>query len=415
VGYYIAPFYTEAGHDYLEMGRADDYGGMVAGTWSGSWGYRISWRDVDVLYHFVPPPPYGEWWQPFPAYLQWVTDAATYLWPSGFYVPNVRACRTDRGDLGYTHWMNPSRRVDGMLLGTGDVVYFYHYNGTETVGHNFVVGKIGNESNDIDVYVRCGARPTESSYYLRGYTGGSDEFIHIPPGASFCKGQGIHVAVHSFSGKGAFYLTYSKVKPEHLHSVVTAGSDFNINKNDVEFGLEKAGRELYGFTEGQVFIDQFHYYHNQSCKCPTVDCDICFTQSSHPSGFIGTCPITWSGSGMDLYEGTTGYAIIAHEMGHCFFNQRDEYYLSGGMSYHQCGYTIMANSDTLTKYDICVAHNHRLDKYWSAPDCPHEHGWYYASWAGSPNSYVSVIPEDTPDPTRYYYHPMAGRIKYVEK
>ena len=160
-------FATEPNYDYLEVWSyspntqeiTDTHytGGMPAAAWAvmGSSTWPIQ-RTNDLL-HFHSD--YS------------VND-------TGVYLGQAAVCTTNPGAPLQGYYLSPApvSRTSGVLLGAGDVVYFRFPVGSPTgsctsAHDTFALQGDPTAGNDFDLYVKCGALPTPSSFTDRDFSG----------------------------------------------------------------------------------------------------------------------------------------------------------------------------------------------------------------------------------------------------
>lgn len=147
------------------------------------------------------------------AYLNFVTDPSV-TW-SGFRIGLLKVGCFGTNDA--ENALLKHRRYTGVLLGKDDVVYTQF---PAEEGHTTVALWHEDTNTDFDLYLRCTDRPTEAAWYKRPYKGlGHSEFVHLNEGEGCPVGGTWRVAVHSYSGRGAFHLMVSRHKStEHIET-----------------------------------------------------------------------------------------------------------------------------------------------------------------------------------------------------
>ncbi len=249
---------------------------------------------------------------------------------------------------------NMDRHV-GILLGKDDTVFLRTFGGAG-IHPTFALWS-PVENADFDLYVRCGALPTTTTYDYVGYSNGVNEFIHYD---STCLSD-LYVAVHSYNGSGSFNLT----KNQHATAqdrVLTAGTSWVVPANDtstratIENQLRDAARMFYGQTEGNWMIKQIDLYNNGNCNnCGGQPCGICFKNVDGRSN--ATC-----NGRVEMFQNHGGPEILSHELGHYLLCVWDQYTdKPAGGSNFQCGHTRMANAYNDSNNNHCTDLDHKFD------------------------------------------------------
>ncbi|MCL2326687.1 MAG: hypothetical protein FWC40_09370 [Proteobacteria bacterium] len=397
VGFWFESFNTEMYYDYFYCKR----NGII---WDALTGTPTMPRWLDI---------------PLVGTLQ--TDSVEFRFQSdhsitrrGFLSTKARVCCGSGGWVPIVMW--PFVRYSGFLLGKNDVVDFI----VGTAGgqlEQFVLWSNASSGNDFDVYIKCGSRPTPTSYDFRGARAGSHEFLAIPTGN--CSSAWF-VVVHAFSGSGTFNL----VKQSHYPSrylILRAGTNFNANSAQMtHFAtiLREGARHFYGATEGSVLISGIHLYNSNSCSnCGGAACNICFL--SQNGGSVNGAPIcadaqVCNSSGyIRMYSNcwnrpSPAFRELSHEFGHKYFCLRDEYQVNNGTMRYLCGHSIMAEPRAVAQNNFCYNANHKKDPSPGAPNTSLSSAWTQARNAGV----TSHIPVETPDNYDYisFDHPFPGNV-----
>lgn len=175
--------------------------------------------------------------------------------------------------------------VDGVLLGTGDVVYLSIPGSDIGTTTHATVTLWGNTSGaDFDVRIACGRLPASSDY--GSALSGSQEQLHISPSTTGSCGSTWYVAVYSYSGAGKFRLHYGGhraaqditlragfdpswvcplVRDTNADGILDAPAIGVSNSpaarlDDARAYLRKASAAIFGATDGQVRINWDIYY-----------------------------------------------------------------------------------------------------------------------------------------------------------
>jgi hypothetical protein len=162
----------------------------------------------------------------------------------------------------------PGRRALGILNGTTDTVYMSYtapYNSSEQVTIALWSDISGT---DFDLYLRCDALPTGTSFTLSSTSGSSQEFIRLPPGT--CpNGSTIYLAVNSWSGAGSFGIvaSHSFVQSQLIVATtdfVATTAEIDQIANTMSLGM----RTFYGMTEGGWWVPNIYVCNIGKCFDP---------------------------------------------------------------------------------------------------------------------------------------------------
>jgi hypothetical protein len=198
--------------------------------------------------------------------------------------------------------------------------------------------------NDFDLYVRCGALPTPTQWDFRGFSSDTQEFVHATTASCPC-GSTWYVAVHAFSGSGAFsFVNHKHFTTEHRSTAsvrITCdmnASTFNAMQDDVLNGF----KHFFGANEGTRYWDNFTIQdktdgsgelriHCQDGRPNSDRCgNNCYFSDCNANFFT-----SWTAGGSTGHEPQT----FSHEMGHHYNCLWDEY----ESNLTECGHSIMAS------------------------------------------------------------------------
>lgn len=327
----------------------------------------------------------------------------------GIYIDQVRVCC--RGTSGSTQTLEPTVRYHGALLAASDTVYLQN---TSLAGLSDHIGIAldASGSKDFDLYVRCNALPTPSTYDYRSFGSDATEYVHI--GANYCAAGTIYVAVNSYSGTGDFNL-YATRHPAANHWSLKAGTSFTATSSEVTAMysiLQRSARLLWGASEGAFSVDQVDVWNNGSCNnCGGAACDICLNYSSNLSLTYVTCGQGNPGTSTNLNttSWTSGNVFsmswtMVHEYMHLLPGLCDEYgYDNNNNIYYSCSHSILGNLPltglrSLCNYDGGSWMDHSRDKVPTNAQSKGEPNWPYLATYG----YTNTIPTATADQLSYY-------------
>lgn len=367
IDFRVDAFDTEACCDPLSISRAGLAGTTLLGTPATGW---------------YPGANDGTSLEQKPTFVNFVSDFS--ITRPGFSIGAARVCCGAADNTPAI--LSQTTRFSGVLLGTGDTVYYHMFN-LGANQHQSLALK-GPAGMDFDVYVRCGALPTATQFDFRGFSADAMEYIDVP---AYC--ASIYVAVNAFSGSGQYDLAMAFHSPSSHHAM-TAGFDFAATQAQIaQFAatLQGAAQRFYGATEGQHVIDRIDLYTNQSCaNCNGATCGICF----HDTPGTGNSPICGA-SQMNVFQSYFGSPTgMAHEFGHRWFCLGDEY-VNG--SQWQCGHSIMANPFG-DQHNFCnndaMHTEHPRDALPGVTPTALAAAWSQAASAGAITSSVSGTPDN---------------------
>ena len=204
VSFLAQSFDLEVGDDFL---RFNQYFGMLT-NYSAAYSNN-TWLNPNILYPI----------QYQPIELKFDTDSSSTR--PGFAFSQVKVCcSSNPGPDSTAAQLFRGERATGVLLATQDYVRFKLPTGPSGTILNIITGSGPTSSGaDFDVFVRCNAAPTNTLWNYRGVSGDAMEFVSITEGAGVCSGTW-HVAIHSYSGSGQFYLTAHRMRVDQLIPVV---------------------------------------------------------------------------------------------------------------------------------------------------------------------------------------------------
>jgi hypothetical protein len=328
-------------------------------------------------------------WQKYGATFKFTTDP---YYPGGDYSLDsvtITACKASGSVTAAP--LDFTRVSTGLLQGTHDTVYHVIPVGSDTsLKTNIALWSDALGSYDFDLYVRCNAFPTADSYDYRGYSADAQEFLSI--NNYWCLNGSWYVAVNSYSGWGSYALSYSLMNAyqSSVELCVDVDAYHTADWYTAELNtLRQAAKYVYGMTEGQFMIPKMHLWpYGVQCAAnnnpihlvstPSVNCNPPALRS-HCSSLNGTgqvyvCQDDWANP-----------RTIAHEIGHCSLQLRDEYSEDANhVSKAQCSHTIMSGS---TSDNVCSGQfvggfsEHPKDPEYGAGPFDYPYGQpYYTGW-----------------------------------
>lgn len=397
--YYVSSFATENNYDYLDT------------TYDpGSPTFRLTGSSVPAGYRTITTANSTQSFQLHPARFDFHTDTSVVT--TGFSIgASTQAkvcCDNTLSSAMPVNAFNDGKRVDGLLLDTNDVVYFWQPVAGSTKRSNMALWGTPATGRDFDLYVRCNAMPTYSAWDYRGFSSDVYEFLTWQEPGS-CTSPGTwYIAVHSHNGSGQFSLVRSHqwtatFNPQSRR--VFMATDFNATSAElatISNTMSQAARILYGMTEGQILVERLYLWNNVNCAngCGGTHkraCDFCWKNAG--SGCGGWSPAC--GPNM-----RTQVNLMAHELGHNQLHLPDEY---TGFGNPNCGHSIMGNPwGNGSVFNLCYSGDHNRDGT-SGISSPN-----VANWSQLYTDYrVPVMFTQTPDNYHYRDHDFNGKIDVV--
>lgn len=303
--FYISSFRTEQGYDFLKYGTL---GGQVTNL-SGS--VSAGWKETTVASSL----------QASPIELRFVSDLSVTA--AGFVLDGARVSCHQTGSANGVTEIPVGRRVMGLLLGDNDTVYF-KFAAQSSLEHSIALW--GPDGTDFNLYLRCNALPTPSTYNYRARSfGNSDEYLRTWTGG--CAGGTWYGAVNSRSGSGAFNLLIGVNKPEQRINL-TVGVNHNASEAYLAVYAEKISvglKQFYGATEGAIIVESALLFNDSGANCQNCDgspCDVCIHDQVDRAYATGIC-------GGRIFLPAQQCILeslqLTHEMGHTHMCLGDEY------------------------------------------------------------------------------------------
>ncbi len=233
---------------------------------------------------------------------------------------------------------------DLLLAGTGDGIPFR----ITSTSDDIVVWleAITPTTSNADVFLQWDTLPTRLDFFASGQRRDSNEAIRL----AGVPGRTLFGIVHSVDGPMSVRLRFSYLHPEGVRQLkIDTAEDLRLSQNAkaaVFDNLSRSARWLFGSTEGQYLIEEVQVWNSGSCNCGGKVCDGCIypqqctTSAGTPTGTRcegnpGICATGNTCGGranvnlvrsppMALYTPDPPSAI-AHELGHLWLGQIDEY------------------------------------------------------------------------------------------
>lgn len=344
-----------------------------------------------------------------PATIRFESDSA--LGDEGIELGTTRVCCSNAGDTGASGpWLSNTEIADGYLLGTNDVVRFRSLNFQSSTDLTVVL-QTDNTSSDFEIYARCNAHPTPTSYTLRTTgVGGHDRILHLANGS--CPAPSTwHIVVKSDSGAGQFTLrAFEHYPSDILYQRVGIGFSATATQiNAFKVAISQAAREYFGATEGSQQLRYLQFFNNAGANCDNcggVNCDICFSTCE---GTGACCDETygWMVICQDYYNSTGG---IMHEFVHKYSSGShsflgDEY--SGSDSL--CGHSVLNVNPFGDQNNLCFGFDHEKDRTPGAASTGRENS-LRLMWLNAQIPFQWNSSWDTPDNYDYVNFDFNGRV-----
>jgi hypothetical protein len=320
---------------------------------------------------------------------------------SGVTGPGFTIDTVDVQCSGFNSWppatLTPAERTSGVLLGDGDVVYAKIY-ALNTHANLALWGDSGNTASaDFDLFARCNALPTDTTFTARSFHSLSFEMLHLDPAQ--CSGGVWYIAVHSWQGAGMFNLMTTRhttdVTLDVGRAVACPVAPGLTPATDPAFQTCIAGdrgwpagraipanywedtvRGMYATTEGAYYVNTVrnhaavepaplaanNYTSDGRCGNPPVPCQLKIDFPAPANG--GQARGTVNAGYVAYVAGATNVTTREHELGHVLLGLPDQYVERFTPSYdvsHGCGYTIMTANVYSDALNVCTPTNHRQD------------------------------------------------------
>ena len=322
--------------------------------------------------------------------LTFYTDS-TETYP-GFAADQIRVFSSRSSMYNTPNSLGNNVTTVGVLLGQNDVIDFSFLLPS---GHHSALALVVEDPNaDFDLYVRCGAKPTETSFDWKSWYDGSQDFVHIDS----CENQTIYASVVSFSGAGPFKLYRKDHRSDNGHVAIRASLHWGPPSNDpnvssVATALRQGAKRIFSASAGQIFVNSIDLY-RESCdtasNCGGQGCNVCYKDIPSDCGDASTFnPYPWAellGSSTDsciggnwnngviinsfidrAQDGFEASRILMHELGHYFWHLSDQYQWSGGIRYFVCGHSVEGQERRPFLNTFCNYTDHARDPDPGAP------------------------------------------------
>lgn len=398
--FYISSFSTESGYDYLQYSP----------TGPGSSAYLTGalpaqWR---TIYHGTSIP--------FNETFLFHSDAIVS--GNGFNIGSALVC-CDSSPTPANHDVGLAVNNHGFLLGAGDTTYYqYSRASTENGNENSVVLYNSSPGSDFDIYVRCNARPTQTTFDFGTPFAGSDEFLVLP--ANYCPGpSSIFIAVNSWSGAGQYSLSFHSRKLSRVYDVWVGYENGSVGITSADWtnfalSLNQGARLLYGATQGteriaNIFVHQPPGFSQGQCLNHTCDIMLIGSPGRDYVAFWGTQYryVQWPNGGPGAFANAR---TSMHEWGHQVLGLPDEYAdINGGSAFvSRCGHSMMA--DPFAINTLCTAQDHGTDNSSATTPYGGDSMWNRLFSSGRTSYMPSTY---TPEPFSFQSHPLGNQVGVV--
>ncbi len=335
---YYGFFMTESGYDILKVTDSTgtlSYSGSINATTSpvaasGIWQPQMGLGVINALD------------------VSWTSDysVANYLPPSFSQV--AVQCSNNVTNPIIPYPINFFDRTEGLLIKTGDVLYFRLTQPANAQMLLSLDAKATTTGADFDLYASTSNQfPDDSSFTWRSYTTNASEAIDIPASSS---ARDIYVGVHSYNGAGHFALhaLLQASNERYALTVCPIGFTPDATQQSTLTSFFKGGSlRFLAATNGNVWLKTFNVTASHS-SCDS-SCSVCLNQTGSVS--YGNPSISPQGCGQvqlggGNWGGGAAYSwLYAHESGHSCLSLPDEYEPppAGNATPMLCGHTIMSN------------------------------------------------------------------------
>jgi hypothetical protein len=364
VGFHVGSFYTEINYDFLTWGL-EGYTPYASASGNDLGAGSVPWVSTGWSFGGIR------------AVLNFSSDISNTF--DGFSLDQIQVCTyLSSPDTHGPNAIDSKKRTVGVLLGTNDVVYL-QFAASSSYRYPITLLKDTGEdgSTDFDLFGRCGSLPTPTQHDWVSLSSLAQENFVVKD----CNST-VYLAVVSYNGSGVFSVVRGIHPWSHEYNL-KAGTNFTATPalmTTFAAQLSGAARELYGRTEGELYIPQIDLYNTGLCDCGGggFSCNICFMNQAG-TGYSDICSINTTKIYQNYFGDVQG---LAHELNHLRFCLHDEYYVQNGSTFWQCGHTDMANpwSDN---HNICVDLDHKTDTTPNATSSTYNSGMNQAFSAGA--------------------------------
>ncbi|MBE7481897.1 MAG: hypothetical protein HS104_18200 [Polyangiaceae bacterium] len=316
--------------------------------------------------------------------LRWYSDSSVTRQNFPWFSQVLPMCEPSANPTVNQAEIPANRRIDGVLLGAGDVIYLRVVQPAYrkmVITLDVLAASVA--SADFDLYVSYAtSTPDNSSWDLRGYnsnpTGtlsGAGESLTVPGDQPLARM--LYIGVRAYNAAGHFTLHAHAENPKTRKVCTPAdnfGPGFGHFWTDYQTMLKRTSLAYAQATQGGQFIESWNFYTTPACEdkewCQTCDpsCEVCMTQLSDPDActigqssgeFVGATVRLphWVCSG--VVQNTFEPFVLAHEFGHALLGLPNEYsgpWLNTGPF---CGHSLMNGPGN--SHILCTGHNHCRD------------------------------------------------------
>lgn len=312
--------------------------------------------------------------------LRWYSDSSVTRQNFPWFSQVLPQCEPSANPTVNQEQVQPNRRIDGVLLGAGDVIYLrVAQPAYKKMVISLDVLSAAAAAADFDLYVSYStSTPDDTSWDLRGYnsnpTGtlsGAGEMVIVPGDQPLARM--LYIGVRAFNAAGHFTL-HAAVENPKTRKVCTPGDNFGPGFGhfwtDYQLMLKRASLAHAQAVQGGQLVESWNFYQTPACEdkewCQTCDasCEVCMTQISDPDA----CTIGQSDGGVvrlphwvcsSVVTNAFEPFVVAHELGHGLLGLPDEY--SGPWKHEGpfCGHSLMNGPGN--SHILCTGLNHCRD------------------------------------------------------
>ncbi|MEZ4302674.1 MAG: hypothetical protein R3B70_47555 [Polyangiaceae bacterium] len=351
---YLGHFETESFYDYLrvtEMWPAGSAPPSATHTYTGLLNSSTTTSVAASDQWLMNSGPTN----PFQVGVEWKTDYSVAPYTPSRIVAAAPQCHGfQQPTVSHVEPIVPNDRRDGLLIGTGDTLYFGIYQPANTPLVISVDALVTTAGGDFDVYASTQtSQPDAQTAQWSAQSTRASEALWISPVST---SRSVYVGVHSYSGAGHFVIHGYHTNAVSTNRVCVEGTLSSSKLTQLKDGLRKGSATLLGYTNGNLWRRHYTILQNHS-GCDEDECEVCAVDDGGTVSYGKTTSSSVCGQ-IEWHSGKwSDGTLFAHESGHSCYGFPDEYSgpPSGSSTPRHCGHTVMANNGLAT--GLCsVAH-----------------------------------------------------------
>jgi hypothetical protein len=243
-----------------------------------------------------------------------------------------------------------SERTEGLLIKTGDVIYFRMVQPANAAMVISLDAKAASAGADFDIFASTTNQlPDSGNFTWKSNTTATSEAIDIPVSSV---ARDIYVSVYAFQGAGHFALHQLLQKPSERFALNVCPVGFTptaTQQSQITGFLKQGALRFLAVTNGNMWLKTFNVT-AQTSSCDS-SCSVCLLGPGTGSVSHGATSPSPNGCGQvkiggGNWPGGAGASwLYAHEAGHSCLGEPDEYEPppAGAATPMVCGHTIMSN------------------------------------------------------------------------